>query len=381
MMQKMRRLILGAWITCTVTGMAANDTKRLFQDPEAMYIPKGANYIYAVDLFKGGKYELIVSQCDDAAGQTNVHIYDDFSQKKFHQHQQFKMSCPQQLVVHDFNWDGRKDIAVVSADGHGPLGINLLYGRGRGRFDQLVPILTDVDWVGSLQLGHFKNFYTTDLLAPYKIAPGQIGYKFISGRHLTVESKELDVNMGTVRALEFDGDFITDLVTTRHGNFQFLKGNGAFDFSLEKEIPVPANNIYGRSFKRDFNNDGQLDLGVIYHNAEGFGVTVLYGPAMDKIENIALPGPLVAVGDYNRDGFEDLLLYTETNGFSLIPGNCHGHFEIPAVTRLSAVEVQKEITVLTRRQIVQGDFNNDGRLDIIFLETPASGIASIFLGK
>ena len=77
----------------------------------------------------------------------------------------------------------------------------------------------------------------------------------------------------------------------------------------------------------------------------------------------------IAVGDFNRDGKLDLVIAnSEGNSVGVLLGNGDGSFGSPAVytTRIPGF-------------VVVGDFNRDGKLDVVV--TNKYFFASILLGK
>jgi hypothetical protein len=135
----------------------------------------------------------------------------------------------------------------------------------------------------------------------------------------------------------------------------------------------------------DFNGDGKLDIVVAdYGNpstGDNGGVSILLGNGDGTFKppqffSAGKNPNSVAVGDFNNDGKQDLLLTnfgdrsSGGNGnLTLLLGNGDGTFQSP-------------ITLTAGRepfQLAVGDFNNDGRLD--FAVTDVSAGVYVFIGN
>src|SRR5216683_6460832 len=116
----------------------------------------------------------------------------------------------------------------------------------------------------------------------------------------------------------------------------------------------------GRLVLGDFNRDGIVDLAVVGRDANHNGVvSVLLGNGNGTFQAAvttaagSTPGPSVAVGDFNGDGYPDLALtnysmnkYTVT----ILLGNGDGTFQ----------QVQDYAFATGPNYLAVGDFNGDG---------------------
>jgi VCBS repeat protein len=83
-------------------------------------------------------------------------------------------------------------------------------------------------------------------------------------------------------------------------------------------------------------------------------------PSFDGPRSYELPGgplgtPPIALGDFNGDGYLDVVIYDGTDSLLVFPGSPSGSFGQPS----------SRITGFTPGAIVSGDFNGDGNLDVI----------------
>jgi len=127
----------------------------------------------------------------------------------------------------------------------------------------------------------------------------------------------------------------------------------------------------------DFNHDGRMD--IVVANTQGSpSVSVLlgaangtFGPAVNYAVESNPTG--VAVGDFNKDGKLDIVAMSGsggTDGFSLLLGKGDGTFE-----PFTFINTGGELTSIT-----VGDFNGDGKLDVVFSDNELSTV-DVVLGN
>jgi len=222
-------------------------------------------------------------------------------------------TSPVAVAVGDFNGDGNIDMAVAdggdaSAGNDG--GISILLGNGDATFQAALDIAAD------------KN--------PVSIAAG-----------------------------DFNGDNRLDLaLIDSNGNVGILLGNG--DGTFHSPVNYAAGSGARTVVINDFNGDHRLDLVVA--NVLSSTVSVLLGngdgtfqPHVDYAAGGSPQG--VSVADFNRDGKADLAVPSGTSGVAVLLGKGDGTFQ-PA-TFYDAGPVFGAIA------IVPGDFNGDGKADVI----------------
>jgi len=180
---------------------------------------------------------------------------------------------------------------------------------------------------------------------------------------------------------DFNNDTILDLVvvnsgTGGSGNLSILFGNG--DGTFQKQVNVADTNSAGFSIVvGDFNNDGNADLAVTHDRGpQRSYISILLGngdgtfQAPIKTATIGRPINLVA-GDLNGDGKLDLILAASSGhghgGTSILLGNGDGTFQVNLWKRVAS------------SPIALGDFNGDGILD--FIEISSLTRVAIYLGN
>jgi len=180
------------------------------------------------------------------------------------------------------------------------------------------------------------------------------------------------VYLGNATWGDFDNDNDLDILIsgTTDGSAtgaltRIYKNNG--DTSFTDIIAGLPGLIKGHAQWADYNNDGLLDFiltGTLDGNSSGV-VTLIYknnGNGSFSNSNIELTGLYyshVAWGDYNTDGYLDLLLIgtSASEGYNTIlyENNKNGTF----------TEVDAGLRNVTSGSVAWGDYDNDGDLDIL----------------
>jgi hypothetical protein len=119
----------------------------------------------------------------------------------------------------------------------------------------------------------------------------------------------------------------------------------------------------------DFNHDGRADLAVTFDDIEGRGLAIYLGNGDGSFSTLPSDtlgswdgAGTVLAGDFNADGKLDLALPVDVQGVVglwVFLGNGNGTFASTPVTSYEGIWSNAD-----DRWIVEGDFNNDGILDI-----------------
>jgi hypothetical protein len=300
------------------------------------------------------------------------------------------MVCPLIMVATDLNNDGKTDLVGVgtSCTAIAEEQLIVLLGNGDGTFQQPVlspfslglnkspATLAVADFNGDGRLDLALTFPTDGTDGP----PGQI-YIFLGNGDGTLQSPiiygppSLDCSSGTPNCVsapdglaigDFNGDGKLDLAVCGYqgiGIVSILLGNG--DGTFQAPQPIGSFSVSALSANyvasADLTGDGKLDLVVAGHyvatvflgNGDGTfgaGMTFTTPPTEDSGQPI--------LSDINGDGKLDLALSLDT-GISILLGNGDGTFQ-------PHTDVNFSLGGLF--QLGAGDFNQDGRLDLVVSE-------------
>ena len=282
------------------------------------------------------------------------------------------------LVAADFNGDGIVDLAVGSS---GAKSITILLGNGDGTFKN--PGIEIAGIAGQLVAGDLNGDGITDLAVldtttgVVSILPGKGdgGFTFSTAAPPVAGASPQMMVSG-----DFNGDGIADLVVDGSDNtITVLLGNGDGTFTAAPAIDVTTGS--GSTIvAADFNQDGKLDLAV--ENSPAGTLTILQGQGDGTFKqgtvisvvsggSTAITAPMVD-GDFNGDGKTDLIV----SGGKMLLGKGDGSF---TSQNISIWPDPGSVTV-----VAGGDFNADGATDAVinwpetqvFFAAPQSAMAS-----
>jgi hypothetical protein len=283
------------------------------------------------------------------------------------------------IVFGDFNGDGNLDLAF-SADfqpANSIVGMGVSLGNGNGAFD--------AGWryrdgpsgeVISLVAGDFNGDGKLDLVG----GDGLICYVFLGNGDGTFRLSTTYNGEGFINVIagDFNGDGILDLALTGEAlsglkqtypvSIAFGNGDGTFRPAV---TIVSPDSLCGTGLPMrasDFNGDGKLDLafctgtsiGVLLGNGDGtFREVAYYSVIPQGSERGSFT---FTTGDFNSDGKTDLIVSEngDNDEFGILLGNGDGTFQKLTPVKLPGPFANGELGIVT------GDFNSDGLLDFIF---------------
>ncbi len=287
----------------------------------------------------------------------------------------------QDLAAGDFNSDGKQDLAVTINSPQ--ISLSLLTGNGNGTFnapvnfpnttgfDAPVIVATDVnnDTRLDLLIAHTLACFTAPCVASDDLTI------MLGNGNGTFQSSQMNVGTGMAEIAvgDFNRDGKKDLaIPGSQARLFLLNGVGDGTFVQQPTLQLIAESTLGRDGTDidvgDFNRDGIQDL-VVAVSLNGSNTVILIGngngtfraPHIITEPQIRIP-QYQAVADYNGDGSQDLAL-SLGNGDSglmeILKGNGDGTFQ-----PLVLYDVPASKTSVGGGDIVAGDFNRDGRPDL-----------------
>lgn len=291
------------------------------------------------------------------------------------------------LIPADYDGDGKTDVMVYSGS-RSRFNLRLSNGAGFGPVIQ-----TDVknfdDAYRNVLPGDFNGDGRTDLLV-WNSTRAKFDTYFSNGTNfdppvatnVTVDGNAT-YNRDHMYPGEFNGDGQTDLLV-------FNLSRGKYDICYSTgtgfTAPVPTDivnyaNAYGPGISGDFNGDGLTDF-MGYDNFSTVGFYRLYlcnGSGFQPQITTAVTGGQDSLGvkyrqsvDFNGDGKMDMAnWHTPFNNFRLNIWISNGTGFYPAV----ATPIQRADDVLNE----VGDFNGDGKTDMLIYHWPTSSRMNLFL--
>jgi hypothetical protein len=257
------------------------------------YVGTGMSYSLAIADFNGDGHPDVVSASPDTDTAT-VYINDGSGGFGFPQGEWIGLpgvgvlnapiSSPSFV---DVNGDGNPDLVLLDEGYNGEYFITTMLNDGTGRFAGPVPSDAGVsitsNWMGDYRLGNFRNTGHGDFVGI------GLGLSYTTGAQYIV----------------------------------FAPGNG--DGTFGKATFVPTQGASGEMGIGDFNRDGNLDFVAVGANANltGWLVNIFLGNGDGTFrsgESIAFGDSAeeisrVFIGDFNRDGKLDILVYDTDNGY------------------------------------------------------------------
>lgn len=196
------------------------------------------------------------------------------------------------------------------------------------------------------------------------------------GSFTDINAGIMPVAIGAAAWGDYDNDGFLDLVvggidTLGNNLTRLYHNNGNGTFSLVPGTPFHSVS-YGGLAWGDYNNDGYLDLVVSAFDSAG-AITKLYqnqkNGTFAEVTSANLLGvnghSKVAFGDYDNDGYPDLLICGRTNLSNwLDPQSKTKLFHNNHGNGTFTEDVNAHFVGVARGAIAFGDFNNDGYLDV-----------------
>lgn len=304
--------------------------------------------------------------------------------------------APDAFVAADLRADGKLDLvsATVGYGGEAVPSIGVLLGNGDGTFEGAHSVLNGVNTVA---VGDFNNDGNLDFVAA---KPGTVSV--VLGNGDGTFQTPLDFSAGDMQALavgDFNNDGNLDVVAGTDTQIELYLGDGRGGLKMFSSCQCGIGGIIDTNIPSigvaDFNNDGNLDLAV--SNPLTNTIAIDFGDG----EGHFTRGPVLQLGSYYplaasadgefiHKGGND----THKGGNDMVTGVCiqecdptkngkgttglflnSGNGEFQTVATFPFSIVGQPISV------VVGDFNNDGKTDLVVSTLQGIGVFYLFLGN
>ena len=293
------------------------------------------------------------------------------------------------MVYGDFNNDGKLDLAYVGGNAVNVRGeaIQVMLGDGTGKFNKgprliFNPKAYTFTWLAA---GDFNGDGKLDLVA----MDGRTIYTYLGNGDGTFHKQFEYLFPGTGEGLSIQiGDFNSEgkldlLAVDSVGGLYFLQGNG--DGTFQSAVQIAVSGVFGcQGFGHplvitdDFNGDGNLDIAGCYNTSDQVGIFLGNGDGtfQHPIFYAINPGSFYSAvsGDFNSDGKTDILLsnYSSSSLYGIFLGNGDGTFQPEQTFSLPG---KLQYTALSG--LASGDVNADGLLDLIIIDAGGLDVISV----
>lgn len=186
--------------------------------------------------------------------------------------------------------------------------------------------------------------------------------------------RKISVEMAAVAAADFDNDGNLDLVSAGDPQLTILRGNGNGHLTSVSHVPGGKNPV--DVALADLDEDGDIDIVVANHDTDY--LTILLGDGRGAFQPSAAsplgipvrPHPhAVRAADLDADGHVDLIVdHREARGLLFLKGLGNGGFETPGTIASVGGDPYRGMAV--------GDINRDGLADLV---TPNPGAVAVLL--
>jgi hypothetical protein len=292
------------------------------------------------------------------------------------------------LVVTDLDNDGDADIAVTW-EGESAIddlaGIEVFSNNGEGQFEFQGSTELRGNALSDLSVADLNGDGLLDSVVSDFTNRIQLFVNNGTGGFVTQALPQDGVTHVTLG--DFDGDQDVDIagsqfineVTAHFSNVLLYENDGAGQFTPKATIPVPnatPSSKINDLVRADFDGDGDLDLVATDVSSSSVnlllndGSGALGNPTNYDTQGVAFIADEMTIGDFDLDGDIDIAFEEHTSTLNVLVNDGNG--DLSEQVSFTGLEV-------TTRPVT-GDFNGDGRLDLVIANDDGSaGFIEAFL--
>ena len=271
--------------------------------------------------------------------------------------------------VADFNGDGKADILMSSASGG-----FLQLGNGDGTFKKG----TQVNGT-PLAVADFNGDGKPDILEQ---TTGELEVLLGNGDGTFQSSVPTasGASLLVLTAFDVNGDGKPDVVAITASSLVVYIGKGDGTFGSPIFTNLGAGQSTSLLVLGDFNGDGKVDVAVSLQPSAAAGTGILLGNGDGTFQAVVFPSNLASfetqsVADVNNDGKLDLI----ASSGQVALGNGDGTFSVLSAIPCPAPQAIGPAPVCVLGAV--GDFNGDGKLDMLVYDNQLSLLTQIYLGN
>ncbi|MFC2138742.1 FG-GAP repeat domain-containing protein, partial [Bacteroidota bacterium] len=264
----------------------------------------------------------IILAGQDNTGNSTTKIYKNYGNNTFTEQTGISLTGIKNgmAVWGDYNNDGYLDILIVGQDESNNFVSKIYKNNGNNTFTEQTGINLKGVFQGSVEWGDYNNDEFLDVLLTGNSNAGAISklYKNNGDNTFTEQTNVLleDVRYSSATWGDYNNDGYLDILLAGRNNShedtsKIYKNNGNGTFTEQTNISLIGLS-FGSANWGDYNNDGYLDILLTgYNNSDR--ITKIYKnngdntfSEIDKLANVALS--TAGWGDYDNDGDLDIIL-------------------------------------------------------------------------